>query len=405
MKNNPIHFVQRQLEKTLKNLICQFPAVVVTGPRQSGKSTLLKKLFTRYQYVTFDDPVKREAALRDPQFFLESLGEKAILDEIQYVPHLTDYLKIIIDSDRAKRGRFILTGSQQFSMMKTIGDSLAGRVAITELMPFSHSEKKSAFGSSPHYKTPTDYLTHAVLRGGYPEPALNADIERDAWYGSYLQTYLERDIRSIYNIGHLREFQNFLKLLAARAGQILSLNALSAEVGVTLNTLKKWVSILEASRLIYLLPPYYRNLGKRVTKSPKIYFLDLGLLGYLLSIEKVSLDSPMTGALYENFIISEAVKTQLHTGKRLSLHFYRTYTGMEIDLLIEKGQTLYPVEIKATKTPRMKMGESMNALREYDKIDIQPGRLVTLSGTSQPLSRTLSVQSVDDFMEWLADLL
>ncbi len=405
MKNISIDFTPRQLEKTLKSLVTQFPAVVVTGPRQSGKSTLLKKLFSpEYQYVTFDDPVKRETALRDPRFFLESLGEKVILDEIQYVPHLTDYLKILIDEDRSKRGRFILTGSQQFSMMKTIGDSLAGRVAVTELLPFSHPELKQALNSDPHYKTPADFFTHAILRGSYPEPALDTTIERDAWYGSYLQTYLERDIRSIYNIGHLREFQNFLKLLAGRAGQILNLNSLSVEAGVTVPTLKNWVSILEASRLIYLLPPYYRNLGKRITKSPKIYFLDLGLLGYLLSIEKVDFESPMAGALYENFVVAEAVKAQLHAGKRPSLYFYRTYAGLEIDLLVEKGQRLYPVEIKATKTPRMKMGEPMSLLSEYDKIHVQPGQLITLSEVSQPLSRTLSVQNIDDFLAWLVNL-
>lgn len=400
-------YIHRDIEPVIKRMARQFPAVVVTGPRQSGKSTLLQTLFGKtHRYVTLDDPVTREEALADPKSFLGSLGGRAIIDEIQYAPQLLSYIKIAIDQDRDKRGRFILTGSQQFNMMKKIGDTLAGRVGIAELLPFSLNEIKRAVRKNKFLK-PEDYFIHAALRGSYPEIVTHAQLKRDSWYGGYLQTYLERDIRSLYNIGHLREFQAFLKLLATRTGQILNLNAISAGAGVTVNTLKQWLSVLETSRMVYLLSPFYSNLGKRIVKSPKVYFLDSGLLCYLLSIQNRDflLKSPLSGPVFESFVIQESVKAFLNRGLRPPLYYIRTHNGVEADLLIEKNQSLYPVEIKISKTPRLADGEPMIHLKNIlSGLAWKPGRIVSLSSRNQEITREISFQSIDHFADWLSKM-
>jgi len=266
-------YIHREIEAILKKVVNQFPALVVTGPRQSGKSTLLKELFSKdYAYISFDDPVTRERAISDPEFFLDSLEEKVIIDEIQYVPQLLSYVKIRIDRNRQKRGNFIFTGSQQFNMIKNLGDTLAGRIAIMELLPFSLKEKEKVFKKKDKFVTAQKYITHSCLRGSFPEIVVYDDIDVELWYSSYEQTYLERDVRTFYNIGNLRDFQRFMQILAARCSQVLNLSSLSSALGVAVNTIKKWISILEATRIIYLLKPYYQNLGKRITKSPKLYF-------------------------------------------------------------------------------------------------------------------------------------
>lgn len=400
-------YIHRDIEPEIKKLARHFPAVVITGPRQSGKSTLLQTLFGKtHEYVTLDDPVTREEALADPKFFLQALSKGAIIDEIQYAPQLLSYLKIAIDQDRDKRGRFILTGSQQFNMMKEIGDTLAGRVGIAELLPFSLNEKSRVSGKK-QLIAPEDYFTDAALRGSFPEIVTHPQLKRDSWYGAYLQTYLERDIRSLYNIGHLREFQTFLKLLATRTGQILNLNALSAAAGVTVNTLRQWLSVLQASRIVYLLPPYYTNLGKRMVKSPKVYFLDSGLLCYLLSVQDRTflLKSPLSGPLFESFVIQESVKAFLNRGLRPPLYYLRTHNGVEVDLLIEKNQSLYPVEIKISKTPRLADGEPMMHLKRIlSGLPWKPGRIVSLSPKNQDATRDLSMNSVNHFIDWMREI-
>ena len=267
-------YIHRRLEDVLKKLIKSFPAVALTGPRQSGKSTLLKNIFGgTYTIISFDDPITRERAISDPRLFIDGLREKIIFDEIQYVPQLLSYIKILIDHNCSKRGRFIITGSQQFHLIKNLGDTLAGRIALLNLLPFSIEEKRQIpFLRNKLLDTQANFI-HSSLRGSFPEIALHPEMESDAWYGSYIQTYLERDLRTIYNIGSLREFQQFLHLLATRCSQILNLSSFANDLGISVNTIKKWLSILEASHIIYILPPYYRNLGKRITKSPKIYFL------------------------------------------------------------------------------------------------------------------------------------
>jgi predicted AAA+ superfamily ATPase len=383
--------------------------VAVTGPRQCGKSTLLRELFgSTHRYLTFDDPLLREQATADPKLFLDNAGERVILDEIQYVPKLLSYVKILIDQERHKVGRLLFTGSQQFSMMKDLGDSLAGRIALLELLPFHTEEQQAIAKLSRKLSSPREAFLHACLTGSYPELNLKPDMDRRAWYGAYAQTYLERDIRTLYNIGDLREFQRFMQLLAARTAQILNLTDFSRDLGVSVNTVKKWLSILEASRVVYLLTPYYQHFGKRLTKAPKAYFLDCGLVCYLTGIETEThvLNGPMAGALFETYCIQETVKTLLFQGQRPRLYYARTYNGLEVDLLIEgKNLDLFPCEIKLTKTPRLDMTTPIQRFKAlFPKLKIGPGKILCLTDDDHALANDLKVQTLPHYWDWLRNL-
>ncbi|MFH1900950.1 MAG: ATP-binding protein [Candidatus Omnitrophota bacterium] len=394
-------YIHREIEEVLKRLVKQFPVVCVTGPRQSGKSTLLKEVFGKtHNIVSFDDPLNRERAISDPKLFLESAGEKIVFDEIQYVPHILNYIKILVDRDRNRRGRFIITGSQQFNLIKNLGDTLAGRIALLNLLPFSIEEKRKAL------KLPDTQANfeHSCLCGSFPEVIIHPEIDSDVWYGSYLQTYLERDVRTIYNIGLLREFQQFLRLLAGRCAQILNLSSMASDLGTSVNTIKKWVSILEASRIIYSLPPYYRNLGKRIRKSPKVFFLDIGLVCYLTGIKSKELlfNGPLAGALFENFVIQETVKYFFNRGKRPNLFYLRTHNNLEIDLVIESNLTLFPFEIKLAKTPNTGMASPIERFKKiFANLKLAPGKIVSLSEENIPLTKNVSVTNVDSYLESL----
>jgi predicted AAA+ superfamily ATPase len=399
-------YIPRQIEPLLKKLAGQFPALAVTGPRQCGKSTLLRHLFSAtHQYLSFDSPLLREQATVDPKLFLENAGDRFILDEIQYVPQLLSYVKILIDQDREKRGRFIFTGSQQFPMIKNLGDSLAGRIALLDLLPFHAEERASIPKLGSKLASPREAFLHACIHSAFPELNLNSDIDRSVWYGSYLQTYLERDIRTLYNIGELRGFQRFMQLLASRTAQILNLSAFSRDLGVSVNTVKKWLSILEASRMIYLLSPYYQNFGKRVTKAPKVYFLDCGLVCYLTGIETEAhiLNGPMAGALFETYCIQETLKTLLFQGNRPRLYYLRTQNGLEIDLLVEgAGPELFPCEIKLTKTPRLDMADSISRFKTlFPKLKTGAGRILCLAEKSHALTKEVKVQTLAEYWPWL----
>lgn len=398
-------YIHREIEKTLKELVGQFPAVGLTGPRQSGKSTLVTQIFGEtYNLVSFDDPITRERATSDPKLLMESAGERIIFDEIQYAPQVLSYIKILIDRDRHIRGRFIITGSQQFNLIKNLGDTLAGRIALLELLPFSTEEKRRVSSLRNKLSDTQSNFEHCCLRGSFPEITIHSDINSNIWYGSYLQTYLERDIRTIYNVGVLREFQQFVQLLAGRCSQILNLSRLANDLGVSVNTIKKWLSILEASRIIYILSPYHRNLGKRIVKSPKIFFLDLGLVCYLTGIKTKELlfSGPLAGALFENFVIQETVKYFFNRGVRPNLFYLRTHNNLEIDLIIESNLVLYPFEIKLTRTPNIGMAAPIERFRKvFSRLKIGPGRIISLGEDVMPLTENVSVQNMDAYLKSL----
>lgn len=395
-------YIHRQIEKKVTQLVRSFPSIAITGPRQSGKSTLLINTLKGYKYITFDDPLTRERAISDPQFFVDSLGEKTIIDEIQYAPGILSYVKMKIDRNRDKKGMYIFTGSQQFTMIKNLGDSLAGRIALLDLLPFSVAEKKE----SSKLKTTLDYFVNAALFGSYPELAVDPSIDIYSWYGSYIQTYLERDIRSLYHVGNLRDFQRFMQLLAGRCAQVLNLSEFAKDLGVSVPTIKNWLSVLEASRIIYLLPPYYNNLGKRIIKSPKIYFTDIGIVCYLTGIrdETHLLQGPMAGALFENFCVQEALKVFFNQGQTPRIYYLRMGNNLEVDLLIERSaRSLIPVEIKLNKTPSLGMGSAISRFRNlFSAFDIGKGFIISLTEQTVPLSRELTAITFDDYLKEIA---
>lgn len=397
--------MHREIEGPLKALIRQFPAVALTGPRQSGKSTLLKKIFGKtHRYISFDEPLTRQRAVSDPELFLDNIEEPVIFDEIQYAPELLSHLKILIDNDRNKRGRFILTGSQQFNLMKNLSDTLAGRIGLLTLLPFSKQEKNRIPSMKKKLKNTQKFFTDACLRSSFPEVSVHPGMDFEAWCGSYIQTYLERDIRTTYNIGSLREFQKFMQLLAARCSQFLNLNSLSGELGVAVNTIKKWISVLEAGQLIYLLNPYYRNLGKRIIKRPKVYFLDSALVCYLTGIRDVRhlLNGPMAGALFENYIIQETIKSYFNKGKRPNMYYLRTHNDVEIDLIIEKSMRIYPFEIKLSKSPNINMVKPMDRFKKiFSKLEIMTGGLICLCDSDVFLTKDIKAQSFNSYLKWL----
>jgi len=394
-------YIHRQIEPVIKNVLNTFSSLALTGPRQAGKSTLLTQTLTDYQYITLDDPVIRDRAVNDPRLFFDTLKEKAIIDEIQHAPELLSYAKIIIDSNRDKKGLFVFTGSQQFHMIKDLGDSLAGRIALLELLPFSVKEIKT----TADFKTIVDYFVYACLKGSYPELVTQSSMDTSIWYASYVQTYLERDIRSIFNIGNLRDFQRFMQLLAARCSHILNYSQFSKALGISVPTIKRWISILEACRIIYLLYPYYNNLGKRITKAPKLYFHDCGLVCFLTGLKdrKHLLYGPMAVALFENFCIQETLKVYFNKKEKLNLYYLRTNNGLEIDLIIEKQfQKIIPIEIKLNRTPKLSMAGNMERFRKtFSKLDIQKGLIVSLTEKTFPLNRNTTAINFFEYLEEL----
>lgn len=394
-------YIPRDIESRLERLLASSPCVAVTGPRQAGKSTLLKHCLPDYKYVTLDDPFFREQAHSDPLFFLDSLGSRAIIDEIQLAPGLLSYVKIRVDDLRDVKGQYVFTGSQQFGLIKNLSDSLAGRIALLELLPLSVAEKRRQMA----FADTTSLFGHAALRGCYPELVVDESVDLQSWYGSYLQTYLERDIRTIYNIGDLHDFQRFVRLLAARCGQQLNMSDFSRDLGISVPTVKSWLSILEASRVIYLLSPYYSNLGKRITKMPKIYFIDIGLACNLAGVrdEAHLFNGPMAGHLFENFCVQETVKFFLGRGEQPPLYYIRTSNGLEVDLLIEPSAgVLIPVEIKLTKTPTLQLAHTLVTFRElFAQLTPAPGLLISLAAESRQLTREVSAVTLDHYFERL----
>ncbi len=394
-----VDFIPRRLGLVVRKAVTEFPATVLVGPRQSGKTTLLRYHFgEQYSLVSLDSPDVRLAAQTDPRGFLDLYPPPVILDEIQYAPELLPYIKEKIDNNRSQFGQYILTASQNLLLMQQVTESLAGRAAVLKLMPLSRGEvnrnpercfiwEDSSISSLPD-QTPVE-LWKQILRGAYPE--LVAHPERDAhlWLSSYIQTYLERDVRNLRVLGSLTQFQVFLRALAARSAQILNLSELARDVGVAVNTIKDWISILEASFQIFTLRPYYANIGKRLIKSPKIYFFDTGLLCYLVGLRDIehAARGPMGGAIFENFVIADLFKTHLHRGEEPALYYWRTAAGSEVDVIIETQAGLIPIEIKLSATPRPEMAKELVSFRRDFKERTLPGYVIHTGKMTLPLGQ------------------
>lgn len=335
--------IERESKHYIQALLRGFPIVTLTGPRQSGKTTLAKTVFFDRPYASLEEPDIRQTAKDDPRSFLERFPDGAVLDEVQRCPELLSYLQTIVDEDR-RIGLFILTGSQQFGLMSGISQSLAGRTAFVELLPFSVSELSQA------RKLPAS-VDSMLLTGCYP-PLYDRDLAPSAWFGAYVTAYIERDVRQMLKIQELETFQRFVRLCAGRTGQLLNLSSLATECGITHNTAKAWISVLEASYLVFLLRPHHANFNKRLVKMPKLYFYDVGLASWLLGIRTAEqmMTHPLRGSIFETFIISELVKSRFNRGERPNLYFWRDTNGNEVDVIVEQGAALMPIEIKSGKT-------------------------------------------------------
>lgn len=353
-------YFHRELEEPFARAIKTFPVCLVTGPRQAGKSTFLQHALKDYTYITLDDPLHRKLAQDDPELFLSSYPPPLIIDEVQYAPNLLSYIKIRVDTHRRTYGQYVLTGSQTFQLMKGVSETLAGRIAIFQLYPLNWKEISKIKG---HETSSQKDLSCAkqIVQGFYPEFFVSPHLDWSLWYGSYLSTYIERDVRNIKAISDLGRFQTFIGLLATRAGQLLNMSEIGKECGITQPTVKDWLSILESTYIISLLKPYHKNHSKRLVKSPKLYFVDTGLLCYLLGIDSAErfLKASERGHIFENMVVMEFLKTLAYQPQRSRCSFYRTAAGLEIDLLVEQGTSLDAYEIKLAKTLTLEMAQSL----------------------------------------------
>jgi predicted AAA+ superfamily ATPase len=335
--------VRRLLHDVASRAAGRFPVVTITGPRQAGKTTLARAAFADKPYANLEEPDVRDFARSDPRGFLGQFADGAILDEIQRSPELLSYIQTRVD-DRRRRGEFVLTGSQHLGLLQGISQSLAGRTAILNLLPLGIEELR-------RFPSPPAELFDTMIAGGYPR-IHDQGIPAAEWLANYTATYVERDVRQVLNVGDLTAFQTFLRLSAGRVAQLLNLSGLGADCGISHNTAKAWLSVLEAGFIVFRLPPLHRNLGKRLTKSPKLFFYDTGLLCYLLGIRSAAeLElHPLRGPIFECWVVSEIVKARAHRGLAPDLHFYRDQKGLEIDVVVEAGPRLLAVEIKSGQT-------------------------------------------------------
>ncbi len=400
-------YISRTLEIFFRKAEHQFPVLLVTGPRQVGKTTLLYHLRPEERpYVTLDDPLVCSLAKEDPGLFLQRFPPPVLIDEIQYAPELLPHIKMAVDRER-QPGMFWLTGSQHFHLMKGVSESLAGRVGILNLLGLSRREHigKSS-DADPFLSTDgliAKRLTNGgtlglkelyrdIWRGAFPAIALEQEVDRDLFYSSYVQTYLQRDIRDLANVGNEMTFLRFLRAAAARTGQLLNMADLARDADVSQNTAKNWLSLLQTSGIIFILEPFYNNVTKRLVKSPKLYFLDTGLCAYLTgwSSPETLEAGAMSGAILETWILTEILKSYWHSGRRAPLYFYRDKDKKEIDLLIVRDGMIYPLEIKKTSAPGKDNIRHFSVLEKL-KMPVGPGGVICLAETALPLSENVQI--------------
>jgi uncharacterized protein len=395
--------LKRSIEATIHNVSLTFPVLLLTGPRQVGKTTLLKYMAEpERNYISLDDLDARLLAQNDPALFLQRYQPPIIIDEIQYAPNLFSELKLWVDRE-GRNGAFWLTGSQKFHLMQAVMESLAGRVAILELNGLSLAEigqhaklsqpflPNQTWLSQARRKSPVvndvNTLYQRIWQGSYPRVVTEPNISVDIFYSSYLQTYVQRDIKDTLAINNDKAFYDFIRVVAARTSQLVNYADMARDVGIDQKTAKVWLSALEASGLVYLLPPYYNNLTKRLVKTPKLYFLDTGLCAYLTkwSSPQTLEAGALSGAILETWIVSEVLKSYWYHGKTPHFYFYRDKDQKEVDLLIEQDNTLYPVEIKKTATPSLSSAKHFSVLEKL-KQKVGPGAVLCLKQTDIPLS-------------------
>lgn len=361
--------ITRDMETVLRQMSGSFKAVTITGPRQSGKTTLARMVFPDKPYLSLEAPDVRRMALEDPRLLLSRFPDGGILDEVQRAPALLSYLQEILDAS-PEPGRYILTGSQQFGLMEGVTQSLAGRTALLTLLPFAHGELERGGYAS-------DSLEETLFRGGYP-PLFDQQADPQQWLDGYLATYVERDVRQVLNVRDLTVFSRFLALCAGSVGQLLNASRLGADCGLNHGTASQWLSVLEASFVLFRLAPHHRNFRKRLVKTPKLYFLDTGLAIRLLGIESPEqlLTHPLRGALFENWVVAELLKGRFNRGKKSNLYFWRDNVGLEVDVLLETGGRLKPLEIKSGRTLADDWFRSLGKWSELAGQSATPGVLV-----------------------------
>lgn len=366
-------YIPRDISKELDLCAREYPVVSLIGPRQSGKTTLVREQFPEHDYVNLEQPELRELAVRDPKALLARHSGPVILDEIQRAPGLLSYIQVLADEEREARGRWVLTGSDQLRLREGVSQSLAGRTALLTLLPLSFSELEGHVdGQSWMWWTLNGFMPRLYRDGLRP-----TRLWRD-----YYQTYIERDVRQLIQLENQSGFERFMKLLAGRVGQLVNLNGMAGEVGVAQSTLNHWLSVLEASFIVFRLPPYYRNFGKRIIKSPKLYFMDTGLAACLLGLEtpeQVERD-PAAGGLFENMVILDALKSRLNRGKEPRLYFYRDSNGNEVDLLYPQGEDVIPIEIKSAQTFHDDFAKGIRHFRKTTSSPIR-GRVIYAGST------------------------
>ncbi len=375
--------IKRALEQKLRYAAKKYPVITLTGPRQSGKTTLLKYIFPDYDYVSLEDPDSRKYAYDDPRGFLSQYRKGVIIDEAQRVPDLFSYMQGIVDTEKIN-GMFILSGSQNFLLLQSISQSLAGRASIFYLMPFT---KRELEGEKPLELNTADLerrsnkdefeIYKSIHTGFYPR-IHDKNLEPQEWLSDYFQLYVQRDVRSIINVGDINLFTDFVKLCAGRVGQLLNLSSLAADCGISNMTAQRWLSILEISFITYRHHPYHKNYSKRIIKSPKLYFYDSGLLCYLLGIKKPEdiRQSPYKGNIFESFVISEFIKSAYNRKELPYLYFWRDSTGHEVDMIIEDGQNLIPVEIKSGETFSSSFLDGLNYFINLSGVDANDAFLI-----------------------------